>query len=154
VNAQDYYHWMIIRPAEQGDAEALARLNRDFNGVTRDAEDVRSCLGSTSGEFILVATADADLLGFACTLVSRSFCYPEPSAEVTELFVSPSARRQGVGGNLLLACVDLARTFGAKAVHVRTNSRNAAMQALLSGAGFAQADNLVFKRTLTSGSAG
>ena len=57
----------MIRLAHPKDAEALAKLNQDFNNSPATADSVRSDLQKGTGsEIVLVAEVDNKVVGFAC----------------------------------------------------------------------------------------
>jgi ribosomal-protein-alanine N-acetyltransferase len=60
-------------------------------------------------------------------------------AELLNLAVSPSHRRRGIGGNLLIQALDDARRFGARAVFLEVRTSNHVARAMYAGAGFEQA---------------
>lgn len=92
---------IFVREFEEGDRAAL----RDLYVASRDAAFTWDPVGShqasdfdqhTEGERILVAIKGARVMGFASVW--------EPDSFVHNLFVHPSALRQGVGEALLAAC--------------------------------------------------
>ena len=60
-------------------------------------------------------------------------------AEILTLAVLPNARRQGLGGRLVAACLDGAAGAGARRVHLEVAVSNAAGRALYRAAGFVEA---------------
>ena len=91
-----------VRLARPDDAEPLCLLNARFNGAGLcTAAQVRAALACPGSEVVAVCELDGTLAGFACAQVKRSFCYPRPTAEITELFVDAPFRRQGIARRLL-----------------------------------------------------
>jgi ribosomal protein S18 acetylase RimI-like enzyme len=134
-----------IRKAHEGDASHLVELNRAFNGVKRSSDDIRHCLQRTcSTETVLVADEAGAVVGFACFQILHSFCYDSPSAEITELYVTPKYRRRGAGSALVREAISYARQAGASEILLRTNVKNEAAQALFTQVGIKIASDIVF----------
>jgi ribosomal protein S18 acetylase RimI-like enzyme len=134
-----------IRKAHEGDASYLAEMNHAFNGVKRSSDDIRHCLRRTgSTETVLVAEEVGAVVGFACIQVVHSFCYDSPSAEITELYVTPEYRRRGAGSALVREAISYARQAGASEILLRTNVKNEAAQALFTQVGIKIASDIVF----------
>ena len=126
----------VIRPAVPGDAPALLAMNSAFNGDTGTTEEPirRSLL--TSPEIVLIAECSGIPAGFCCAQVHRSFCYPAPTAEVTEIYVDEAFRRQGCALAMLHTLEDLLSRQGVDEMHLLTGAANAAAQAAYERAGF------------------
>jgi GNAT superfamily N-acetyltransferase len=54
-----------------------------------------------STELVAVAVNNDKIVGFACAQRFDSFCYNEPQAEITELYVEEAARKKGVATLLI-----------------------------------------------------
>ena len=67
---------------------------------------------------------------------------------MTELYVCPAYRRQGVARQLLEAFFELCRQEGAEAVTVLTGEDNAPAQALYQRMGFAPSGEVHFEQEL------
>lgn len=136
-----------IRESRPSDAEDLAALNRAFNGVGRDAAGIRELLAAPStSETVLVAEAEGGLVGFLCLQTLHSICYDHPWVEVTELYVLPDHRGQGVGRALIDGAETRAASSGASELVLRTNSENARARSLCRRVGFDAADHVVYRR--------
>ena len=128
---------MTVRHALPADAEALWRLNREFNGDTGvTPEMIARALRENAGEIVLLAEDDGKAVGFACARVSASMCYPDKMGELTEMYVCPNARRRGAGEALVRAAVAAMRSAGAEEITVLTGETNAPAQALYEKCGF------------------
>jgi GNAT superfamily N-acetyltransferase len=128
---------MIIRRAIPADAGDLARMNAAFNGASDSAAQIAARLVACAEiETALVAELDGQVGGFACVRVVPCVLYAEPYAELTELYVEPEFRRQGVGRALITYAEQLARARGAADVIIMTGVGNAAAQALYRTAGY------------------
>lgn len=126
-----------IRRARPDDAPALLQMNTAFNGDTGIcADDILRSL-HTSPEIVLIALADGRPAGFCCAQVHRSFCYPAPVAEVTEMYVAPDFRHMGCAQKLLQQLeVHLQKQYGADEIHLLTGEQNHAAQSAYRRAGF------------------
>lgn len=134
-----------IRFASPADAPALMRLNTDFNGPgTQTAEGMAASLSTSSPELVLVAQQEGtgELLGFCCCLIKCSLCYGEPSGEVTEFYIDPLYRRQGIGRALLAEAVNQCRARGAQEITLLTGGDNLPAQALYTAGGFTPSGEL------------
>lgn len=92
---------ILVREFAEADREALRLLyvasrNATFNWNAFELHQASDFDAHTEGERILVAVADAEILGFASVW--------EPDSFLHNLFVHPSATRQGVGQALLASC--------------------------------------------------
>ncbi len=92
---------ILVREFEEADRVALSLLyvasrNATFTWNTVELHQVSDFDAHTEGEKILVAVAHAGILGFASIWEQGSFLH--------NLFVLPSATRQGVGQALLARC--------------------------------------------------
>ncbi|MBQ8972743.1 MAG: GNAT family N-acetyltransferase [Clostridia bacterium] len=91
-----------IRIATIDDAAQLRELNEMFNGAGESTIDhVRRSLLHNKQEIVFVAEEDDILVGFVCVQLKRSFCYANPSVEITEVFVKPEFRRRGIASRLI-----------------------------------------------------
>ena len=135
-----------IRVATASDAPALARLNGAFNGVSDTPEQLAArMLAAGELEIALLAEAGEIVAGFACLRVVPCLLYPEPHAELTELYVAPGQRRRGVARALIAAAEQLAQARGARTIFVATGAQNAAAQGLYRTAGFEMGEALFAK---------
>lgn len=138
-----------IRLAAAADAEALCRMNAAFNGDTGvTADGVRASLRH-SPEIVVVAHAGDSPAGFCCAQVHRSFCYPSPVAEVTEMYVEPAFRGMGCAGEMLRYLEEHLRSeYGADEMHLLTGCSNLAAQAAYRKAGFLPHPEVYLSRKL------
>lgn len=128
---------MTIRRARLTDAAELSRLNVLFNGAgVSTADETAAALSEHTGEVVFVAEADDRLIGFICGRVLRSFCYKDFSAEITELYVEPGARRKGAASLLMAEMEKHLSACGAKEIHLYTGAQNRAAQAFYERAGY------------------
>lgn len=129
----------MIRLAVAEDAGELHRLNEAFNGPgDADIDSIARALGENGQELVVVAQEGGGLRGFVCLQVKRSFCYPEPVPEVTEVYVEPGSRRKGLGAAMLaFAQEEYIRRYGPpEGFALLTGADNAPAQALYRKLGY------------------
>lgn len=137
-----------VRLARPDDAEPLCLLNARFNGVgVCTAAQVRAALACPGSEVVAVCELDGTLAGFACAQVKRSFCYPRPTAEITELFVDAPFRRQGIARRLLAFLeAHCMQVHGVDGFTLLTGTDNAPAQALYRATGYRAEDERAFAK--------
>ncbi|WP_246218336.1 GNAT family N-acetyltransferase [Litoribacterium kuwaitense] len=117
-----------------------------FNGGERRLEaDIVACMRASS-ERITIAEKDGHIVGFACAQTFRSFCYEERQAEITEMYVEPSAHQQGIATRLLAFLEDDLKSQGVSEIKLLTGRDNAAAISTYEKAGYEQDDELLFKK--------
>lgn len=137
-----------IRMAVPDDAAELMAMNREFNGVDDISEDdVRAELAQ-GGELVAVADAGECLAGYCCAQKYKSFCYKNPVAELTELYVRGEFRHKGLASRLIACQLDALRAMGVDEVKVLTGADNATAQAVYRANGFAKQDEACLARRL------
>jgi ribosomal protein S18 acetylase RimI-like enzyme len=130
---------VTIRPAQPSERETLVALWDEWVGdgeLPPWVEDARD--GTIEGidealrdGVAVVAEQDGEVVGFACGLRRGT-----RSGEVSELYVRPSARRQGLGTRLLQAVIEALHARDIRFVSVEVGVDNAAARALYDRAGF------------------
>ena len=87
----------MVRIATVQDAEQLEILNNEFNGEGETTLDnIRSSLANNKQEVIVVDEQNGELTGFVCVQLKKSFCYDDYMPEITEVYVKPHYRRNGI----------------------------------------------------------
>ena len=147
-----------VRPAQDGDADALGRLgallvaeHHDFDPqrfiapLPDLAERYGSFLASRIGRpdmFVLVAERDGKVVGYAFGGMEGNdyMALRGPAGVLYDLVVDPAHRRQGVGSRLLDAALADLQRLGAPRAVLFTAEKNRVAQAM-----FARAD---FRRTM------
>ena len=125
------------RIAEPTDASDIARLNALFNDVHQPVEFYAARLGEAQRvDTPILAEMDGRVIGVANLRLVRQALYPEPYAELTELFVEDAYRRRGVGRALIEFAEGLARTGGAPEMLILTNFYNHPAQMLYGALGY------------------
>lgn len=125
----------IIRPAANEDAEALARLLRDLVQFSRINSEPPSatlehvsralalCLADNSHSMYVCEDAQGMLIGYGSVHFLPYLLHTGPEGYVSELFVRPGARGQGIGSALLDTMVEEARRRGCERMML-INMRN------------------------------
>ena len=137
-----------VRVAEPDDAEELIALQRIFDGgshISDDVEYARSSIASNESESVYVGCLEGKIVGFAALQMTRSFCYPQPTAELTELFVAPLARRIGIASALIDAVVCEAERENVLEVFLRVNNANWGAILLYEGKGLSLANHREYR---------
>lgn len=136
---------ITVRLAQPVDAEELCRMNAEFNGPgLAPAEMIRDALSVDTGEIVAVAEFNGCLAGFCCAQVTRSFCYMEPSAELTELYVRADYRRRGCASWLVRFVEQICRARGAEQIRLLTGRRNLNAQKLYTALGYTPEDEILY----------
>lgn len=87
----------MVRIATVQDAAQLEILNNEFNGEGETTlENIRASLAGNKQEIVVVDETDGELTGFVCVLLKKSFCYDDYMPEITEVYVKPQYRRNGI----------------------------------------------------------
>ena len=128
---------MNVRIATLADAPVLAHLLEDFNGPpmtpVKAAARMRACEGI---ETTVLAEIDGTAAGFACLRVIPSMSDNVPYAELTELYVDVTYRRQGIGRALMAYVETLARARGADEMLLLVSFNNPDGQAFYRALGY------------------
>ncbi|MDD3409981.1 MAG: GNAT family N-acetyltransferase [Eubacteriales bacterium] len=129
----------MVRLAEIDDAEQLAALNDEFNGKGETSlEHIRESLRGNPQEVVVVDEEDGVLTGFICVQLKRSFCYDECMPEITEVYVRPAYRRQGVARRMLAFAEARCRAIcPCRELTLLTGQDNRAAQAVYAALGYA-----------------
>lgn len=87
----------MVRIATENDAEQLEILNNEFNGEGETTlENIRLSLADNKQEVIVVDEQNEGLTGFVCVQMKKSFCYDDYMPDITEVYVKPQYRRNGI----------------------------------------------------------
>ena len=87
----------MVRIATLQDAEQLEILNNEFNGEGETTLDnIRKSLADNKQEVIAVDEQNGELTGFVCVQLKKSFCYDDYMPEITEVYVKPQYRHNGI----------------------------------------------------------
>lgn len=87
----------MVRIAAEQDAAQLEILSNEFNGEGETSLDnIRASLAANKQEIVVVDENNGELTGFVCVQLKKSFCYDDFMPEITEVYVKPQCRRNGV----------------------------------------------------------
>ena len=87
----------MVRIATVQDAAQLEILNNEFNGEGETTlENIRASLVGNKQEIVVVDETNGELTGFVCAQLKKSFCYDDYMPEITEVYVKPHYRRNGI----------------------------------------------------------
>jgi ribosomal protein S18 acetylase RimI-like enzyme len=146
-----------VRRARPADLDALLPLMAAFNRAeripfhrARVAEGLRRLLRERRlGVVVVAASADRRRLeAYATGTFGFDLEFAGPDAFLTDLFVRPEARRQGVAARLLAEVTTALRDGGARAVTLLVYPRNTAARRLYAGAGFEEVRRIPMVRRL------
>lgn len=131
-----------IRRASAEDAGTVAQLLHDFNSEYEDFTPGVPALTERLGELlasgeikVLLARAERPL-GFALSRLRPSLWAKAGDVYLEELYVVPTHRRQGIGGALLDAAIELARQMGANHFELTTGEEDKEARGLYKSRGF------------------
>ncbi|TMC04915.1 MAG: GNAT family N-acetyltransferase [Chloroflexi bacterium] len=133
---------MLVRRAGLGDVDDLAPLfdlYRQFYGQASDLAAARAFLSERlrrDESVIFIASADDVALGFTQLYPSFSSVSVRRLWILNDLFVSPAARRGGVGRRLLERAREWAVETGAKGLTLTTALTNSAARSLYESCGW------------------
>ena len=87
----------MVRIATVQDAAQLEILNNEFNGEGETTlENIRASLAGNKQEIVVVDETNGELTGFVCVQLKKSFCYDDYMPEITEVYVKPHYRCNGI----------------------------------------------------------
>lgn len=136
----------VVRAAQPDDAVEIARLNTLMNGADEPPEHYAARLRDARRvDTPLLVELEGRAVGMANLRLLQQVFYPEPYAELTELFVEEKYRRQGAGRALIAFAEDLARKAGASQMLILTNFYNHPAQQLYRSMGYQHYDIALIK---------
>ncbi len=140
----------MIRLATETDAEALEQLNIAFNGPGEtNLAHIRASLRENRQEAVVVDEEGGTLTGFLCLQIRRSFCYDACVPEITELYVRPEYRRQGIARRMLLFAEEhCQRQYSCQGLDLLTGDDNRIAQAVYRSLGYAPDGELHLSKAL------
>jgi ribosomal protein S18 acetylase RimI-like enzyme len=148
---------ITIEPAVLDDEESLLPLMIDFNraeGIRWNAEPMiaalRRLLRNPDLGLVLVAREHEarTIVGYAIATFGYDLEFAGRDAFVTELFVRPTHRRNGLGRKLLASLIEALRARDTKAVHLMVRPDNELARSLYVAAGFVVSPRIMMTREL------
>ena len=84
------------------DILSVTMQHNEFNGQGNTSIDcIRASLLNNKQEVVVVAQEKEALAGFVCVQLKKSFCYDEYMPEITEAYVRPEYRKQGLASAMI-----------------------------------------------------
>jgi ribosomal protein S18 acetylase RimI-like enzyme len=143
---------MNIRPIKRDEVEGLLELWKEFmndpsaidvpipthaENITKQRGFITKMLEEDPGQ-VLVADASGELVGY---VMFQSEIKPPLETEhkvgyVSDLYVKPNCRRQGIGRQLLLSCLERIKANGVNDIQLRVWSKNRSAIGLYRRLGF------------------
>ena len=121
-----------IRPGTADDIAGVAAIERDSFGDPWSERSFQELLGTRSAIFLVATRADAKMIfGYIVAMVVAE------QAEILNLAVAPSVRRQGLGGELLDAGIAAVSARGAREAFLEVRESNKSALGLYGSRGFA-----------------
>ncbi len=105
--------------------------------------------GSEVGD-ILVARDDSTIIGMVNLLYTVSTALGERVALLEDMVVSPSARRRGVGSNLVRHAIEFVREKGCRRITLLTDEDNKSAQRFYKRHGFGRSSMVAFRLPLNT----
>ena len=144
-----------LHRATEADLPALLPMMVDFNRLeaidwtyARGEGALRRLLGETDVGLIGLARADGDACGYFVLTFGYDLEWNGRDAFLTELYLVPEARGQGLGRQLLQEAEALAESRGARALHLVVRPENAAALALYLHTGFKETERRLLTKPL------
>lgn len=128
----------MVRKATVNDAEQLSALNDEFNGEGETTiENIRQSLLSNRQEVVIVDDENGVLTGFVCVQMKKSFCYDEYMPEITEVYVRPAYRKQGIASQIISYAEDYCiKNYPLHKYELLTGDENLIAQSVYSKLGY------------------
>jgi len=128
----------MIRIATADDANQLELLNNEFNGPGNAGIDsIRESLLNNKQEVVIVSQENDSLAGFVCVQLKKSFCYDEYMPELTEVYVRPEYRKQGIASAMIAYAEEYcSANFSLHKFELLTGKRNIAAQSVYDRLGY------------------
>ena len=128
----------MVTKATVNDAEQLSALNDEFNGEGETTiENIRQSLLSNRQEVVIVDDENGVLTGFVCVQLKKSFCYDEYMPEITEVYVRPAYRKQGIASQMISYAEDYCiKNYPLHKYELLTGNENLIAQSVYSKLGY------------------
>lgn len=137
----------IVRRAIASDAEQLSALSYAFNGEALPADEIEAAL-TRGNEIVAAAEIAGRLAGFGCAQIYRSFCYRSAQGEITELYVAPEYRGQGIAGRLFSFLESELSKRNVREIKVLTGQGNTTALRAYEASGYERAKHVVLYKRL------
>ena len=144
-----------LHRATEADLPALLPMMVDFNHLeaidwtyARGEGALRQLLGQSELGFVGLARREGAACGYFVLTFGYDLEWNGRDAFLTELYLVPEARGQGLGRHLLLEAEAQAEARGAKALHLVVRPENAAALALYLRTGFRESERRLLTKPL------
>lgn len=128
---------MTVRLAKPSDARELKALNDALQRLECSSVDyIEEFIGKNRHEIIIVAEFEGKLIGFCCGQKFMSMCDEHDYAEITEIFVHPDYRRNGVGKQLIEYMNNEFKKIGVSRVQLMSGKTNETAHEFYRSVGF------------------
>lgn len=140
----------MVRIATVDDAEQLEILNNEFNGKGETTlANIRESLLNNAQEIVVVNDNDDKLTGFICVQMKKSFCYDEYMPEITEVYVKPQFRKQGIAKAMVAFAEEYCRThYPFHKIELLTGKHNTVAQTAYTNMGYADDGEIHFAKRI------
>ena len=130
----------MVRIATVQDAAQLEILNNEFNGEGETTlENIRASLADNKQEIVVVDETNGELTGFVCVQLKKSFCYNDYMPEITEVYVKPKYRRNGIARAMITYAEEYCKSrFPLHKFELLTGTENAIAQSVYAKLGYAE----------------
>ena len=127
-----------FREADRADACEMRKFIINFydDETPPSLEAIERSLTNNQREVVFLAFDAKKLIGFCCAQILQSVSYSDPYAEMTELFVAETYRRQGIGRQLIQVVENECGKRGVKHFHLDTERNNIIAQTLYRSCGY------------------
>ena len=142
---------MMVRIATVQDAEQLEILNNEFNGEGETTLDnIRNSLANNHQEVIVVDEQNGELTGFVCVQLKKSFCYDDYMPEITEVYVKPKYRRNGIARAMIAYAEEYCKQrLPIHKFELLTGTENDGAQSVYAKLGYSEDGELHLSKRLT-----
>jgi ribosomal protein S18 acetylase RimI-like enzyme len=126
-----------VRVAEPEDAAAISAILYDFCGEALEPGALSRRMAEAQGlETAFLGALGGEPAGLLVLRMVPTLSDPEDLAEITELYVRPSARRKGIGTRLVETALRYAQQQKSKEIHLLVDPENEAALAFYEALGF------------------
>jgi ribosomal protein S18 acetylase RimI-like enzyme len=140
---------IVIRRAEEGDADGLFQLNELFNGKdSTTIEELQKSLRYNKQEIVFVALSEENPAGFICGQIFKSMCYDTYYGEISELFVLERYRRKGIARQLIEKMEAEFKKNNIFSFQLFTGEDNITAQTLYLSCGFTRSEEWMYRKRI------
>ncbi len=145
---------LVVRRADIGDAERVARLLHDFNtefdtpspGPEVLASRLTTLLASPTTFALLAGVPGNSDVGLALVTLRSNVWYDGQVALLDELYVVPTLRRNGIGGKLITELLSIATTDDFDLIEINVDEADIDAQRFYDRHGFSSVEDSTGER--------